>query len=346
VSDSSEILKSARRVAEEVLFPGALETDGAPIVPKARLDALGAAGLYGLFGPLEAGGLDADPLTGARVSEILAGGCLTTAFVWAQHHSAVVAVANAPSSSLREEWLSRFCAGERRAGVAFAGLRRPGPPVLTARRSGDRFVLEGAAPWVTGWGRIDVVHTAARDDAGNVVWLLVDATSSETLRVEPLELAAVNASATVSMHFESHAVSSKRVTSIEPLEAFVERDTAGLWRNGSFPLGLAGRCSSIIGDGLFAEEIAACRNLLYAAGPDTVIEARCKAAELAVRAASALVASGGGRSVLKSQHAQRLAREAMFVLVFGQTPTMRARQLSRFKEISERAARDFTDERD
>jgi hypothetical protein len=46
-----------------------------------------------------------------------------------------------------------------------------------------------------------------------------------------------------------------------------------------------------------------------------------------MRAASTLVVSGGGRSILTDHHAQRLAREAMFLLVFGQTPSIRRAQM-------------------
>ncbi|MGA2527868.1 MAG: acyl-CoA dehydrogenase family protein [Acidimicrobiales bacterium] len=343
MTDRAEILARAHRVADEVLFPGALETDSSPVVPCDRLEALAAAGLYGLFGPAESGGLEADPTTGAEVTEVLAGGCLTTAFVWAQHHNAVFAIANGESEVLKREWLAPLCRGERRAGVAFAGLRRPGPPVLTARLSPEGWILEGKAPWVTGWGRVEVIHTAARDLDGNVVWLLVDAVSSATLQLERLDLAAVNASATVSIAFCGHVVPVERLSLIEPMEAFIARDAAGLWRNGSFPLGLARRCSVLMDSEIFDSEIAACSKLLRESTPETVIEARSRAAELAVRAASALVAIGGGKSVLRSEHAQRLAREAMFVLVFGQTPTMRTTQLERFREISQATAREIED---
>lgn len=338
MTDSAEILLRAAQLADEDLFPGALETDASREVPLERLEALSAAGFYGLFGPAEAGGLEADPLTGAEVTEILAGACLTTALVWTQHHSAVVAVASCESEELRAEWLAPLCQGDRRAGVAFAGLRRPGPPILTASRSADGWVLNGVAPWVSGWGRIDVVHTAARDAEGNVVWLLVDAVESTTLEIERLELAAMNASATVRVRFHDHVVDPARLTMVEPFKAWVERDGAGLWRNGSFSIGLARRCSLLLSSDLLEDEIAACRSLLLASGPDTVVEARARATELAVRAASALVVAGGGRSILASEHAQRLAREAMFLLVLAQTPTLRAAQLRRFREISAAAA--------
>ena len=76
------IVEVARRLADEVLFPAAAATDAAPIVPGGNLDALADAGLYGLSGPVEAGGLDADLETACDVIELLSGGCLTTAFVW------------------------------------------------------------------------------------------------------------------------------------------------------------------------------------------------------------------------------------------------------------------------
>ena len=328
MTNGAKLLARAQNIADEMLFPEALATDAAPIVPVDRLDALAAAGLYGLFGPTEAGGLGADAATGALVCEALAGGCLTTAFVWAQHHGAVTTTALAPEA-LRREWLGPLCTGERRAGVAFAGLRRPGPPLLTAQVCGDGWVLDGSAPWVTGWGRIDVVHTAARDSDGNVVWLLVDAVASPTLEVEPLELAAVNASSTVAVRFADHEVPADRLTLVEPFATWVARDNAGLSRNGSFPLGLARRCSRLIGTDAFDGEIAACRRALEESSSETVAEVRAWAAALSVRAASALVASGGGRSVLVSEQAQRLAREAMFLLVFGQTSSIKVAQLRR-----------------
>jgi len=188
---------------------------------------------------------------------------------------------------------------------------------------------------VSGWGRIDVVHTAARDLEGNVVWLLVDATASGTLQVEPLELAAVNASATVALRFNDHEVHAARLTLIEPMATWIVRDEAGLSRNGAFPLGVARRCSSLADTDAFDGELISCRRLLGESTRETVAEARAWAADLAVRAASALVASGGGRSVLVSEHAQRLAREAMFLLVFGQTSSIKAAQLRRYRRGSE-----------
>jgi hypothetical protein len=43
-----------------------------------------------------------------------------------------------------------------------------------------------------------------------------------------------------------------------------------------------------------------------------------------MRAAAALVVHQGAVAVLTDQHAQRLAREALFLLVFGSRPTIKA----------------------
>ncbi|MGH9078395.1 MAG: acyl-CoA dehydrogenase family protein [Acidimicrobiales bacterium] len=327
-------LDAARHLADEVLFPEALAIEALPAVPRAQLDALAGAGLYGLYGPAGAGGLDATAPEGQAVTEALAGGCLSVAFVWAQHHHAVRAVAASDRDGLGEEWLGPLCRGQRRAGVAFAGLRRPGPPVLTATPAPGGWRLEGHAPWVSGWGRIDAVHAGARH-GDDVVWALVDATASESLSAEPLALAAVNSSATVTLRFSGHFVPSGRVTSVEAFADFRAGDARGLRANGSHALGVADRCCRLLAHAgtdtqATAQAVAAARDRLdeAAAGNGADLAgARAAASLVAVRAAMALVAAGGGRSVLAANHAQRLAREAMFLLVFGQTPDIRAAQL-------------------
>jgi hypothetical protein len=59
-------------------------------------------------------------------------------------------------------------------------------------------------------------------------------------------------------------------------------------------------------------------------------EARAAAAELAVRAAAALAVRDGSRSVAVDQQVQRLAREALFLLVFGSRPGIKSALLRRF----------------
>ena len=120
----NDIAAAAERLADSLLFPRALETDRVDTVPVDLLDALAAAGLYGLTGPLSAGGLDADVATVCSVIEALASGCLTTTFVWAQHLGALIAAARSANADVCE-WVEPLCRGERRAGLALAA-RYPG----------------------------------------------------------------------------------------------------------------------------------------------------------------------------------------------------------------------------
>jgi alkylation response protein AidB-like acyl-CoA dehydrogenase len=327
-----DVAARAAAIADDVLFPAANATDAASLLPRTTLDLLAREGFYGLAGPREAGGQELDVAAFARIVEILAGGCLTTTFVWLQHQNPVRAVAASATPGLREEWLMPLCAGERRAGIALAG-ERPGPPLLSARRDGGDLVLDGEAPWVSGWGLIDVLLVAARE-GDRVVRALIDAVASPSIAAEPLSLVAVNASGTVTLRFHGHRVPAERIVGDEALVVVLERDAARLRMNGSLALGVAGRCCWLFGPGPLDAELDATRAALDAATTAELPAARAHAAELAMRSAAALAVAGGARSILAGQHAQRLVREATFLLVFGSRPPIRASLL----ELLTRAA--------
>jgi alkylation response protein AidB-like acyl-CoA dehydrogenase len=318
-------LDVANAIADDLLFPTAAATDAADQVPRSHLDLLADAGLYGLFGPSDAGGLGAEAATGLSVVEALAGGCLSTTFVWIQHHSALLAVAASATPGVREAFIGDLCRGKWRAGIAVAGIR-PGAPGVTAEAMTGGWRVNGDVPWVTGWGLIDVIHTAARDPDGAIVWMLIDAVVSPSLSVTRLRMVAVEASVTVVVSFRDHFVPAERTTSIEPYREWTARDARGLRTNGSLALGVARRCCRLLGPSPLDEELAACRERLdhaAMAAPDTLPVARADASLLAGRAAAALVVATGSRSVLRDQHPQRLAREAMFLLVFASRPPIR-----------------------
>ena len=65
-----------------------------------------------------------------------------------------------------------------------------------------------------------------------------------------------------------------------------------------------------------------------AAHVETQIEARAQSLELAVRAATALVVSAGGRGMASDHPAQRLLREAAFFTIQAQTPALRRSTLA------------------
>lgn len=290
-------------------------------IPPGHLDLLAAEGFYGLG----SGGETRTEV--ARVVEELATGCLTTAFVWLQHLGAVRAAAGTDHPGVREEWLDPLRRGQRRAGLAFGGLR-PGPASLVAHPVPGGYRFDGTVPWVSGWRYVDCLLAAARTPDDTIVWALVDTGptggASPTIDVERVPLVAVDASDTVHLRLDAHPVPDSRVTGTLPYAQWPERDAAGLRLNGSLSLGVVSRCARLLDDPVFAERLDGCRTALDAAGPAEMPDARAAAASLAVHASAALMVATGADGVRRGGTAERLAREAQFLLVFGSRPGIRA----------------------
>jgi alkylation response protein AidB-like acyl-CoA dehydrogenase len=322
----ADVVSAARKLADETLFPDAMRVDGLDAVPAAHLDALAAEGLYGAPAPLEAGGLGLDLGATCAVVEELAGGCLATTFVWMQHRGLVMTLAaEGTPAALRRRWLGPACQGKVRGGIALTGLI-PGAPLLRARAAAGGWRLDGEAPWVTGWGLIDLLLVAARGPEDSIVNLILDAAEQPGLTASRQRLAAVDASVTVRLGFDNVAVPGERFAGQEPFDPAESLRPDRIRINGSLALGLAARCGRLIGPGPLDDELAACRARLDdALGADgtAMAQARAAASELAVRAAAALAVWEGSKSIMTDQHPQRLAREALFLLVFGSRPAIK-----------------------
>lgn len=314
----NEPVAAAADIAEHVLLPAALETDRADLLPRANLDALADAGLYGMFGPVESGGWAADLDTACAIVEHVASGCLTTALVWMQHHGLVGNLLLGPDP-LRDELLADLCRGRRRSGIVFTGLI-PGPSPLQAVRTGTGWLLQGDAPWVSGWGRIDTLQVAARGPDDTVVTVVVDDLAHPGLGATRHRLAALDASGTVRLGFDD--VADDRVVSVTPHDP-AAAGGARLRLNGSLSLGVARRCCALLGPSPLDDELDTVRDRLDHAGDTDMAAARAAASAFANRAATILVVTVGSRSIETDQHAQRLLRESMFLLVFGSRPAIK-----------------------
>jgi alkylation response protein AidB-like acyl-CoA dehydrogenase len=338
----TQAVAAARRLADEVLFPDAMRVDRLDVLPVAHLDALASEGLWGTAAPREVGGLDLSLPEVAAVAEEIAGGCLATAFVWIQHLRLLITLAygGAPAA-LRDRWLEPACRGSLRGGIALTG-QLPGPPLLRAEPVADGWRLDGASPWVTGWGLIDVVVVVARGPDDTVVTVIMDAAAQPGLTVSRQRLSAVDASVTVRLGFDGVLIPADRFISQAPFDPAAGVQPEGLRVNGSLALGLAGRSCRLIGPSPLDDELAACRDRLddaIAGGTAAMVQARAGAAELAVRATAALAVCDGSKSIAVDQHAQRLAREAVFLLVFGSRPAIKQALLRRLGVASTPPAR-------
>jgi alkylation response protein AidB-like acyl-CoA dehydrogenase len=351
----------ARRIADEILFPIAQDTDVAAIVPRSNLDALRDAGLDGLQGPDRVpGGLGASHAEARPVLEAVAGGCGSTAFVWAQHHGGVRRIAGGDGPAV-DAWLPRVCDGSARAGIGFAYLRRPGPPAVQASPEGDGWRLRGRAPWITGWGLIDVLVLMARADDGRVVTAAIDRLGDrpELQAGEPQRFAAMSSTGTVGLRIDDLAVRAEDVVGVQTDDAWRRRDAAGSAMPPAAPLGIADRAIRLLGDlGGGAAEVALsltteletiraaadrCADDLSAHlagaadrdGLGAAIERgareRDRGLAFARRATDGLVAGSGGRGLALTHPAQRLSREATFYLIQAQTAELRLATLARVR---------------
>lgn len=344
-----DVVARARDLADDALFPTAQEVDRAARVPRRRLGALGAAGLFGIAGPPTHGGLDLGPYETRRVVAAVGGGCGATFFVWVQHHGVVRTVRSSPNRALVGRVLAGMCSGELIAGVAFAHVRRSGPPAVRATRVADGWRLDGRAPWATSWGLADWFAVAAVADSGELVWSMVAGERPSGVTATPLALPVLAATGTVELAFDGCVVPDEQVADIEDLDAWRRADRRRASIGQPAVLGVADRAVRLLAGTADLHDRAARRALdrldgelraawerddrlveALAAGEDVVAEAsdhRAACLDLGRRATTALLAGVGGRGMDLAHPAQRLAREADFYVVQAQTADGRAATL-------------------
>ena len=329
------MLERAGAIAEDVLFPAALRVDAGGVIPRSHFDLLAEEGFYGLAGRSEHSGIEVDFPSFVSILETLCGGCLATTFTWKQHHSVVRGLTGTQNADLQEKYLGAAIRGEVRGGLALAGAI-PQPPRLWATVADGGWLLNGEAPFVSGWGIIDVLLIAARDRAGGsqgtIVSGLVDAVAGAGITIEELRLIAAQGSNTVQLRLEDYFLPAERVLAEVSHTDFLANQHIGARLNGCLATGVAGRCIRMIGEAgqlevaarlHLAQDVIRDRLDAGLADPLAMPAARAAASELAYRAAGALVTAVGSSGILQRQHAQRLVREATFTLVAAGRPEVK-----------------------
>ncbi|MET9125585.1 acyl-CoA dehydrogenase family protein [Streptomyces sp. NPDC004528] len=336
------LVSRAGRLASEVLAPRAERVDREG-VPASSIEAVKRSGLLGVSAPVAYGGSAAPAAVVRETAEILAGACCSTWFVQAQHHTPVLTLAQS-DSPLRERLLGPLARGELLSGVAYAQLRaHPRVPVrVTRERGGWRF--DGRVPWYTGWGLNDMMLLAGITDAGEALFAFTEAREQPGLRPSPpMRLAALTAARTVSLDLDGLWLPDDSVALRTPYETWAAGDRPKNTNASPAVFGVAAAALDLLDTDPPAEETARAlrtrldevRRRAYALAdhpvPSERIEERLTVKTLAydvMRAATtAAVVAGGGRAMALDSPAQRLAREGMFLLVQGQTATVRTAHL-------------------
>jgi alkylation response protein AidB-like acyl-CoA dehydrogenase len=214
-------VRRAQLVADTVLFPRAQDVDQGHTSLTGGLTSLAQSGLFGIAGPVSHGGSDLGRQDVRRVIAAVASGCGATFFVWVQHHGVISTLRSSPNTDLVHALLAPMCAGDLVAGVAFAHVRRSGPPAVRATRLDDgAWQLDGHAPWVTSWGIADWFCVAAESPDGSLVWSMIPATDTSGVVATPLSLAVLTATGTVALTFDSCRIPSERIVVIENVDSW------------------------------------------------------------------------------------------------------------------------------
>jgi hypothetical protein len=348
-SDDEAVVRRAAAMADAVLFPAAQDVDRSGRVPTESLEALAEAGLFGIVGPRSHGGVDLAPGLARRTMAAIGGGCGATFFVWAQHHTVVRSLRSSANEALVQELLTKLCTGDLLAGVAFAHVRRPGPPVVGATRVDGGWILDGHMPWTTSWGIADLFSVAAVSARSELVWAMLSAPDLEGVTAVPLALPVFGATGTVALSFDRCFVPEHHIAHIESVDDWrsLDRITSSIGQPAV--LGVAERSIRLLGDAgdgmdtsagdasvRLGDELASRwvrdDEILSAmsAGRDVVLmgsDHRAACIDLARRSTTALLASVGGRGMDLGHPAQRLAREADFYVIQAQTVDGRAATL-------------------
>lgn len=328
-----------------------LDVDG---VTRGHVAALAEVGWLGAWAPDELGGGGAPVGVVRELVEQLSGASGALWFVATQHRSPAEAAIGTANDALRERWAQPLASGRALGAVAFAHLRRPGPPGVVATRDGVGWRVTGRLDWVTSWGLADALLLMAETADGRVVQALLPATEQAGLVVTgPLALAAMGATSTVGISLDGLLVGPDELVRVLPKPDWSARDAERTADATPASFGLAraaldrlavtaerrgSRAAGELALALAARLVAA-RRSAYALADEVPpgvrvperLALRAEALDLAQRAAAAVVAAEAGRAMLLDSPGQRWAREALFHLVQAQTGPLREELLDRWR---------------
>ena len=270
----------------------------------------------------------------------LAGGSLTAVFILSQHDAAVRRLLAAPSCTTSEHWLRAIGEKFMLATVGISHLttsRRLGTQAIHVNEIGmGRYRLNGSMPWVTAATRADLVVTGAALDDGRQI-LVALPTNREGVEIcSPFPLAALQASCTSQIMLQDVEVDVSDLLAGPANDVLAHAGAVGTGglETSALALGQARAALMALVDlspnrdelveplevlceswrALWSRLMDQARDEPGALSPSQI---RAQANALVLRSTQAYLIARKGSGFLRSEPAQRWARQALFFLVWS-----------------------------
>lgn len=163
--DQKAFAETAKQFADQALAPFAAKWDREHIFPVDTIKKAGELGFCGLYTPESEGGIGLSRLDSSIIFEQLATGCTATTAMLTIHNMATWMLATWGTSEAKQAWmeqlvsgdaLASYCLTEPDAGSDAGSLR------TSARKQGDKYIINGAKVFISGAGATQVLIVMAR----------------------------------------------------------------------------------------------------------------------------------------------------------------------------------------
>ncbi len=292
--------------------------------------------------PATAGAAETDRVTLLERYARVAEGSLTAAFILSQHDAGIRRLLAAADRPVARRWLGAIAAGRAFTTVGISQLttsRRHGAQALVARETAPgAYRLDGVMPWVTAAERADVFVTGAVLEGGDGRQLLIAVPADRPgLSVRPpFPLAALQASCTSEVVCDAVEVADPDLLAGPAVDVMAHSGAAGTGglETSALALGQARAALQALAAEAprrldLAEPVEALADdwqdawsALVAAAlgtPDApaATQVRGQANALVLRLTQAYLTARKGTGFLRTEPAQRWARQALFFLVWS-----------------------------
>lgn len=212
-TEEQAILDAVRRVADEVIAPGAAAYDKSGEFPWKNVEALNALGLNGLFVPEAYGGNPARYKLYLAVVKIISEACASTGIIYATNFHGMKPLMDFGSEEQKQRLLPRIATGglgslaitEPNAGSDATGMKTRFAP------DGNHIVVEGGKTFITSGNAADLLLVFGKwseiDDArGAISALIVEKDTPGFSAGKPEDKMGLRASATTPLNFDKARV--------------------------------------------------------------------------------------------------------------------------------------------